>query len=487
MSRVTVRKAVQALVQGRLLVQRRGSGTFVAPRVERVEQALSLLTSFSEDMARRGKTVRSVWLDRGAVPAVARGDDGARADRRRDRWRGSSGLRLADELAARHRARLAVDERAARPGAVGASLYAVLAERGLRPVRAVQRISAANLGEADAGLLEVPVGAAGLRIERISYLRERPVVEFTRSLYRGDAYDFVAELQTRRRSEEGASKADRRDTICARDRGDPGRRRAVPRRVRRRAGRRRAACARPIPRFITTVARGSSDHAATYLKYAVELTAGVPVASVGPSVASIYGARLRLAGRPASASRSRARAPTSSRCARGARAGGALTIAITNIAGSPMAAASDHALAAAGAGESVAATKTFVASVLAAWRWSRSGRRRRTCAPRCGAARAVRAALACDWTALAGGLVRANSPFVLGRGPGFAIANEMALKFKETCAIHAESYSAAEVLHGPAALVRRASRCWRSPSATRRGRRSPPPPSGWRGRARTSS
>ena len=78
---------------------------------------------------------------------------------------------------------------------VETSLYAVLAARGLRPVRAVQRISAANLGARDAALLEVPTGAAGLRIERISYLAGGRVVEFTRSLYRGDAYDFAAELQ----------------------------------------------------------------------------------------------------------------------------------------------------------------------------------------------------------------------------------------------------------------------------------------------------
>ena len=81
LSRVTVRKAVQALVQAGALVQRRGSGTFVAPRVERVEQALSLLTSFSEDMARRGKAVRSVWLRARGAGALARGDDGAGADR----------------------------------------------------------------------------------------------------------------------------------------------------------------------------------------------------------------------------------------------------------------------------------------------------------------------------------------------------------------------------------------------------------------------
>ena len=64
-SRVTVRKAVQDLVKSGQLVQRHGSGTFVAQKSERVEQSLSLLTSFSEDMARRGMTVRSDWLDRG--------------------------------------------------------------------------------------------------------------------------------------------------------------------------------------------------------------------------------------------------------------------------------------------------------------------------------------------------------------------------------------------------------------------------------------
>jgi GntR family transcriptional regulator len=81
------------------------------------------------------------------------------------------------------------------PGAVETSLYTVLAARGLRPVRAVQRLSATNLAAADAELLAVSPGAAGLRIERISYLASGRVVEFTRSLYRGDAYDFAAELR----------------------------------------------------------------------------------------------------------------------------------------------------------------------------------------------------------------------------------------------------------------------------------------------------
>ena len=193
LSRVTVRKAVQALVQSGWVVQRRGSGTFVAPQVERVEQALSLLTSFSEDMERRGKSVRSVWLAR-AVHAPSPEEMMALGLAARDRVARLERVRLADEVP------LAIERAALStailpdPKLVDASLYAVLAQRGMRPVRAVQRISAANLGARDAALLEVPVGAAGLRIERISYLATGRVVEFTRSLYRGDAYDFAAEL-----------------------------------------------------------------------------------------------------------------------------------------------------------------------------------------------------------------------------------------------------------------------------------------------------
>ena len=64
-----------------------------------------------------------------------------------------------------------------------------------------------------------------------------------------------------------------------------------------------------------------------------------------------------------------------------------------------------------------------------------------------------RKAIDCDWMAIADALTGENSLFILGRGPSAAIANEAALKFKETCAMHAEAYSAAEVMHGPLALV----------------------------------
>ncbi len=193
LSRVTVRKAVQALVAGGQLTQRRGSGTFVQAKVERLEQALSLLTSFTEDMARRGKSVESVWLARQVTmpspeEVMALGLGAGERVARLERVRRSDDVPLAIERASLSTATLPD------PTVVEKSLYAVLEAHGCRPVRAVQRISAANLGARDADLLGVPTGAAGLKIERISYLPSGRVVEFTRSLYRGDAYDFAVEL-----------------------------------------------------------------------------------------------------------------------------------------------------------------------------------------------------------------------------------------------------------------------------------------------------
>lgn len=192
-SRVTVRKAVDDLVRDGLLVRRQGSGTFVAKPVSRVQQPLSRLTSFTEDMARRGLATRSEWLERGLfhpspeemmMLGLAAGTMVARLDR----------LRVANEMPlAIERASLSA-EFLPDPAAVTTSLYAALEKTSARPVRAIQRISACNVKEPEAGLLAVSVGAAGLSIERISYLASGRVVEFTRSLYRGDTYDFVAEL-----------------------------------------------------------------------------------------------------------------------------------------------------------------------------------------------------------------------------------------------------------------------------------------------------
>ncbi|HIC64575.1 MAG: GntR family transcriptional regulator [Paracoccus sp. (in: a-proteobacteria)] len=194
LSRVTIRKGIEALVGSGQLIQRRGSGTIVAPRVERLEQALSLLTSFTEDMARRGRQIDSRWLARGLhspspeevmALGLATGDRVARLER----VRVSDGVPLAVEMASLP-ATILPD-----PESVQTSLYALLESRGQRPLRAVQRISAANLGRRDADLLGVAPGVAGLRIERVAYLASGAVVEFTRSLYRGDAYDFAVELK----------------------------------------------------------------------------------------------------------------------------------------------------------------------------------------------------------------------------------------------------------------------------------------------------
>ncbi len=209
------------------------------------------------------------------------------------------------------------------------------------------------------------------------------------------------------------------------------------------------------PGLIVTVARGSSDHAAAYLKYCIELAAGVPVASVGPSIASIYGATLRLGGAACIGISQSGRSPDIVEMMRSAGASGALTVAITNFADAPMADVCDFCLPLqAGVEQSVAATKTFVTSavaglcLLAEWRDDAALRGAVASLPV-----AFEQALSLDWSPLAERLTRAQSLYVLGRGPSFAIACEAALKFKETCGLHAEAYSAAEVLHGPAAIV----------------------------------
>ena len=194
LSRVTVRKAIHELVETGALMQRQGSGTFVRDKVQRVEQSLSRLTSFSEDMHRRGMETTSTWLERGIVipspdEMIALGLSSGESVARLFRLREAGGQPMALERAA-----LPLDI-LPNPLVVTTSLYDVLESHGKRPVRAIQKISAVNLGETEARLLDVAPGAAGLSIKRTSYLGNGRVAEFTQSTYRGDAYDFVAELR----------------------------------------------------------------------------------------------------------------------------------------------------------------------------------------------------------------------------------------------------------------------------------------------------
>jgi GntR family transcriptional regulator len=196
-SRVTVRKALSGLVETGLLKQRQGSGTFVASPPQRVEQALSRLTSFSEDMRLRGFVPTVRWLGREISLASPREamrlllSPSEQVSRLR-RLRLAGGVPMAIELATIP-ARYLPD-----PALVVDSLYTALEQRGCRPVRALQRLSAANLAADDAALLDVATGAAALAIDRLAFLDNGTPVEFTRSWYRGDAYDFVAELTLRR-------------------------------------------------------------------------------------------------------------------------------------------------------------------------------------------------------------------------------------------------------------------------------------------------
>jgi GntR family transcriptional regulator len=194
-SRVTVRKGIDALFREGMLTRRHGSGTYIAPRIE---QPASLLAGFSADMASRGKVPgsRLVAHKVGAPTpeeALALALGVGASVRRLSRVRTADGEPLAIERATVPVALLpdyAPDQ---------TSLYAALEARGHRPVRGLQRLQASLASAEEAGLLDVPVGAAILRIERRSFLANGTPVEFTRSAYRGDRYDFVAEARELRR------------------------------------------------------------------------------------------------------------------------------------------------------------------------------------------------------------------------------------------------------------------------------------------------
>jgi glutamine---fructose-6-phosphate transaminase (isomerizing) len=210
------------------------------------------------------------------------------------------------------------------------------------------------------------------------------------------------------------------------------------------------------PSFAVTIARGSSDHAALYLKHLVELKAGLACASLGPSLASLYHAPLRLAGAVAIAISQSGRSPDIVAMQRAARDERAVTIALVNDEDSPLARDADALLPLhAGAERSVAATKSMIASLVAGAslvaHWSEDSEL-------LGALGRLPSVLelssaASHSEAAVETLAKAASLFVVGRGATHAVAAEAALKLKETSAIHAEAFSSAEVLHGPAGII----------------------------------
>ena len=194
-SRVTVRRAIGVLVEQGVLSRRQGAGTFVTvePKADRIEKNIAKITSFSEDMAARGLEASSSWINKSAgsvtpEEALMFGLSPGTAVYRFHR------VRYADDapLAIEHSTILAwcmssID-------LVGSSIYEALGRAGCRPARAVQRLRAILFDNAQARLLQTEAGQPALLIERRGFLADRRAIEITRSVYRGDAYDFVAEL-----------------------------------------------------------------------------------------------------------------------------------------------------------------------------------------------------------------------------------------------------------------------------------------------------
>ena len=210
------------------------------------------------------------------------------------------------------------------------------------------------------------------------------------------------------------------------------------------------------PRALVTCARGSSDHAATFARYLIETRLGLLTSSAAPSVSSVYDAGPDLAGTVMLAISQSGASPDLLATVSSARAAGARIVALVNAQDSPLAQLADDLLPLhAGPERSVAATKSYIASLAAIVQlvahWARDTQLAAALAQ---APELLARAWELDWSAALPHLTAAHNLYVIGRGLGLAIAQEAALKLKETCGLHAEALSAAELRHGPMALVR---------------------------------
>ena len=209
------------------------------------------------------------------------------------------------------------------------------------------------------------------------------------------------------------------------------------------------------PHTFVTLARGSSDNAATFARYLIETHVGVLTSSASPSVASVYDATPAMDGAVMLALSQSGRSPDLVAAATAAKERGAFLISLVNDEQSPLFGLADVALPlCAGPEKSVAATKSFIATLVAMLHlvaeWSQDAR---IAAAVSTLPDLLERAWALDWSKALPVLKHATNLYTVGRGHGFGVAQEMALKVKETCGFHAEAFSAAEVRHGPMALV----------------------------------
>lgn len=189
-SRVTVRKAIQLLVSEGLLIQRHGSGNFIA---RRIQQPLAHLTSFTDDMKRRELSSGMVWLER----SICEPTDEEQATlqlKNNEKVARLYRLRTADEQPMALELATLSEKMVPDPGQLNGSLYEYLGQNKNRPVRATQRLRAVSCDTEQATFLRITPTSPVLYIERISYHENGVPVEFTRSHYRGDSYDFISEM-----------------------------------------------------------------------------------------------------------------------------------------------------------------------------------------------------------------------------------------------------------------------------------------------------
>ena len=191
LSRVTARKAIDILCERGMLTRKRGSGTYITPRLE---QPLSRLTNFSEELRQRGFTPGSKWLSRETGIAnpeeiLALGLSPNTVVARLRRLRSADNVIMAIENSTIPALYLP------NPKLLGDTLYGYLEAHNALPMRALQHIRAVNATAEQAALANIKPGTAMMHITRVGYLENGMPIELTHSYCRSDYYDFVAELR----------------------------------------------------------------------------------------------------------------------------------------------------------------------------------------------------------------------------------------------------------------------------------------------------
>jgi len=210
------------------------------------------------------------------------------------------------------------------------------------------------------------------------------------------------------------------------------------------------------PKFVYMVGRGSSDHAGVFAKYLIEIEVGLPVAAAAPSIASVYNKSLQLADALVLVISQSGRSPDILAQVDMAKRSGAMVVALVNDTTSPLAELAHYTLPLhVGAEKAVAATKSYLATLSAILQlvsvWSGNTALQQAVQQ---LPQSLQAAIDLPQQLTAQALQNVAHLVVLGRGLGYAISREIALKLKEVCGIHAEAFSSAEFLHGPVTLVK---------------------------------